>query len=212
MYRFLVTASILVLLGFVYLGQRLIAEIWGKNLQLALWLILGAMIANLLWLPFKRWRRQMAARPNPQNETVARYLEASAYNLMGLLSLLLLFSVLSDVLRLVFRVLPQSLQGDILVAIPAGQNLDSILALAVMVVAALFFIWGRIDGCARPTLSLRERGFSIAWQTAPPPALSRSQNTTKKNPHCSGERPAHRPRYQKALCRARRRNAEFAER
>ncbi len=102
MYRFLVTASILVLLGFVYLGQRLIAEIWGKNLQLALWLILGAMIANLLWLPFKRWRRQMAARPNPQNETVARYLEASAYNLMGLLSLLLLFSVLSDVLRLVF--------------------------------------------------------------------------------------------------------------
>ena len=72
MYRFLVTASILVLLGFVYLGQRLIAEIWGKNLQLALWLILGAMIANLLWLPFKRWRRQMAARPNPQNETVDR--------------------------------------------------------------------------------------------------------------------------------------------
>lgn len=150
MYRFLVTASILVLLGFVYLGQRLIAEIWGKNLQLALWLILGAMIANLLWLPFKRWRRQMAARPNPQNETVARYLEASAYNLMGLLSLLLLFSVLSDVLRLVFRILPQSLQGDILVAIPAGQNLDSILALAVMVVAALFFIWGRMTVARGP--------------------------------------------------------------
>jgi hypothetical protein len=34
MYRFLVTASILVLLGFVYLGQRLIAEIWGKTCSL----------------------------------------------------------------------------------------------------------------------------------------------------------------------------------
>lgn len=143
MYRFLVTASILVLLGFVYLGQKLIADIWPQNLQIALWLILAAMIANLLWLPFKRWRRQMASRPNPNTETVARYLEASAYNLMGLLSLLLLFSVVSDVLRLAFRVLPQSLQGDILVAVPAGQDLDSVLAIAVAVVATLFFIWGR---------------------------------------------------------------------
>jgi hypothetical protein len=49
-----------------------------------------------------------------------------------------------------FSGLPQSLQGDILVAIPAGQNLDSILAMAVMVVAALFFIWGRMTVARGP--------------------------------------------------------------
>lgn len=148
MYRFLVTASILVLLGFIYLGQRLIAGIWPGAVRYALWFVLALMIANLLWLPFKRWRRT-SNRP-PQNNLVTTLLEACAYSYMGFLSLLLLFTVLSEVARIAMKILPQSLEGDLLVQIPAGQNLDSVLALAVMVLSLVFFFWGRLTVALGP--------------------------------------------------------------
>ena len=80
MYRFLITASILVLLGFIYLGSRLIVPSLPLAARITLWIILGAMIANLLWLPFKRWQRQSGTQ---LTGAATRWLEASAYNLMG---------------------------------------------------------------------------------------------------------------------------------
>lgn len=144
MYRFLVTASILVLLGFVYLGNRLIPAIWPAAIRGALWLSLAVMIANLLWLPFKRWRRSSAvhASHSPPG-LVTRFLESSAYSFMGFLSLLLAFTALAEAIRIAFALLPQTLQGDLLVLIPAGQNFDSCLALLVIVLAIAFFAFGR---------------------------------------------------------------------
>lgn len=146
MYRFLVTASILVLLGFVYLGNRLIPDIWPKAVRSALWLALALMIANLLWLPFKRWRRSSASPSTHMQPGIAtRLLESSAYSFMGFLSLLLAFAALGEAIRLGFALLPQTLQGDLLVLIPAGQNFDSCLAILIIALALLFFIYGRVQ-------------------------------------------------------------------
>lgn len=143
MYRFLVTASILVLLGFVYLGGRLIAPIWPPAVRSALWLILGLMIANLLWLPFKRWRRSTSHSEYASPGLTTRLLESCAYSFMGFLSLLLAFTALGEAVRVVFALLPQTLQGDLLVLMPAGQNFDSCMALLILLLAVLFFAFGR---------------------------------------------------------------------
>ena len=138
MYRFLITATILVLLGFVYLGHRLVAGTWPFGVRAALWIFLGAMIANLLWLPFKRWQR-------PQKSgRFTRLLEANAYNLMGILSLLLLFSALSEFIRLALGVLPQKWQALALTALPAGMGFDAALSFVIIALAFAFFLWGRI--------------------------------------------------------------------
>jgi uncharacterized protein len=179
MYRFLVTASILVLLGFIYLGQRLVAEIWPANLRVALWLLLAAMIANLLWLPFKRWRRQ-ASKPTPGNETIARVLESSAYNLMGYLSLLLLFSAASEVARIVFKIIPKSLQGDILVQIPAGQDLDSMLAITIAALATLFFAWGRFAVVRGPRYTFVNAVFPLQGKARRRPRFRGKKTATRK--------------------------------
>lgn len=147
MYRFLIVATILVLLGFVYLGHRLIAPVSPLMVRVVLWTILGGMIANLLWLPFKRWtlsaQRAAGQSGHRPNGVVTRMLEASAYNLMGLLSLLLLFSALSEFVRLIFGYLPQAWQTTALVALPQPFTLDSALSLVIASLATVFFIWGR---------------------------------------------------------------------
>jgi len=138
MYRFLVTATILVLLGFIYLGHRLIVPVLPLPARIALWITLGAMILNLLWLPFKRWQRPQKSGP------FTRLLEASAYNLMGLLSLLLLFTALSEFVRLLFGILPENWQVSAIVLLPRPLNLDAALSFAIASIAVFFFLWGRI--------------------------------------------------------------------
>ncbi|GAB4442748.1 MAG: metallophosphoesterase [Turneriella sp.] len=151
MYRFLVTASILVLLGFVYLGNRLIPGIWPPAIRGALWLALAVMIANLLWLPFKRWRRNANSKAASMTaDPLTRLLESCAYSFMGFLSLLLAFTVLGEAIRFVFALLPQTLQGDLLVLMPAGQNFDSCMALLIISLALLFFIFGRTQVAMGP--------------------------------------------------------------
>jgi len=123
MYRFLITATILVLLGFVYLGHRLADPTWPVAMQIAVWSILGLMIANLLWLPFKRWRITSDRNSALRNlGLVTRLFESSAYNLMGFLSMLLMFTALSEFAR--FFVAFSSLY--------------------IIIPAILFFLWGRI--------------------------------------------------------------------
>jgi len=151
MYRFLVTASILVLLGFVYLGQRLIPPIWPAGVRTTLWLLLAAMILNLLWLPFKRWRLTGKSRAGQNAAGWATQLaEACAYTFMGFLSLLLFFTVSGEFVRIAFNLLPQTLQGDLLEQIPPGQNLDSVVSLCVFASAISFFIWGRLNVAMGP--------------------------------------------------------------
>jgi predicted MPP superfamily phosphohydrolase len=151
MYRFLVTASILVLLGFVYLGNRLIPDIWPKAVRSALWLALAVMIANLLWLPFKRWRRSANSKSAYMTpDLLTRVLESGAYSFMGFLSLLLAFTALGEAIRIVFALLPQTLQGDLLVLMPAGQNFDSCLAILIIALALLFFAFGRAQVALGP--------------------------------------------------------------
>ncbi|MFZ5630340.1 MAG: metallophosphoesterase [Spirochaetota bacterium] len=150
MYRFLVTASILVLLGFVYLGGRLIPPIWPPAVRGALWLLLALMIANLLWLPFKRWRRSTFHAAHASPGFLTRVLESCAYSFMGFLSLLLAFTALGEAIRVVFALLPQTLQGDLLVQMPAGQNFDSCMALLIITLAVIFFIFGRAQVALGP--------------------------------------------------------------
>lgn len=123
MYRFLITATILVLLGFIYLGNRNIATEWPFAVQAAMWIVLGSMIANLLWLPFKRWRIT-SDRESPLRHpgAITKFFEASAYNLMGFLSMLLMFTALSEFVRVFLRFSP----------------------LWILAAAVLFFIWGRV--------------------------------------------------------------------
>jgi predicted MPP superfamily phosphohydrolase len=145
MYRFLITASILVLLGFVYLGHRLIAPVWPPPVRAVLWIVLGGMIANLLWLPFKRWTLSSRRSAKPQKgDLFTKILEANAYSLMGFLSLLLLFTALSEFFRLVLGVLPQPWQAALFLALPAGVTVDAALSLFITALASFFFIWGRI--------------------------------------------------------------------
>lgn len=137
MYRFLITASILVLLGFIYLGSRLIVSTWPFPLRVTMWVILGLMIANLLWLPFKRWTR-------PQKSgRFTRYLEASAYNLMGFLSLLLLFTSVTEFFRLILRTLPANTHEDFLRQLPQDIGLDAAFSFLIFGFALFFFLWGR---------------------------------------------------------------------
>jgi uncharacterized protein len=144
MYRFLLTASILVLLGFIYLGHRLIADAWSFPIRLTMWIALGGMIVNLLWLPFKRWQLTGKSKSRPlRHNGIIRFFEASAYNLMGFLSLLLLFTALSEFARIALKFLPQSFTLTIYTAIPAGSTLDATLAIAILGCSTLFFIWGR---------------------------------------------------------------------
>lgn len=154
MYRFLIMASILVLLGFVYLGHRIIAKTWPHAVQLAMWIALGAMIANLLWLPFKRWQLTQRSKSKPlRHGPIIRMLEASAYNLMGYLSLLLCFSAISEFLRLALAIMPTSWLTEVTSRMPAGQDTDSMLAVGILSLATSFFLWGRIKVAIGPRYS-----------------------------------------------------------
>lgn len=181
MYRFLVTASILVLLGFVYLGGRLIPAIWPPAVRNALWGILALMIANLLWLPFKRWRR---SSNSPTDHSAAglitRVLESCAYSYMGLLSLLLAFTALSEALRIVFALLPQTLQGDLLVQMPAGQNFDSCMALLILFLAAIFFVFGRVQVALGPRYRFVKVVLPLEERAKRRPRFRRHQHAPKK--------------------------------
>ncbi|MBL8034674.1 MAG: metallophosphoesterase [Leptospiraceae bacterium] len=140
MYRFLITATILVLLGIVYIGHRLVQPEWPLPVRAALWIVLIAMVANLLWLPFKRWQRRSGAQ---LTGPMTRVLEASAYNLMGFLSLLLLFTALSEFFRIFLRAAPDHWVATVAMALPRGWHYDSILALTIIALAMFFFFWGR---------------------------------------------------------------------
>lgn len=181
MYRFLVTASILVLLGFIYLGQRLIPPIWPVAVRTTLWLLLAAMILNLLWLPFKRWRISGKSRANMDAPGLAtRLAEASAYTFMGFLSLLLFFTVSGEFVRIVFSLMPQMLQGDLLVLIPAGQNLDSVLSLLIMASALLFFFWGRFSVALGPRYRFVRVVLPLHGKLRRRPRFRRSAQATHK--------------------------------
>ena len=133
MLKFLITATILVILGFFYLGTRLIPSTLPETVFWILWLSLGLGILNLLWLPFRRWQKPHI------NNFVTRFFEASAYRLMGLLSLLLFFAVVSEF----FRFFPDSLTR---IAASIGfENSAGLLAAFIAGNASLFFAWGRVN-------------------------------------------------------------------
>lgn len=142
MYRFLVTASILVLLGFVYLGQRLVVESWQPILRYSLWGLLFLMVLNLLWLPWRRWRRQHTGRVAATRLT--RLLESGAYSVMGFLSLLLLFTVVTEIPRTIAIFFPRSVYESISESLFYGASAETFLSLFVLVFATVFFVWGRI--------------------------------------------------------------------
>lgn len=179
MYRFFVTATILVLLGFVYLGHRLIMPTWPIALQAVLWTLLGGMIANLLWLPFKRWSFSRSHKPQTTGLLV-RLFEACAYNLMGLLSLFLLFTALSEFVRLAFSVLPQSTQGDLLRDLPAGIHLDEALSFAIVTLAVLFFIWGRSNVAIGPRYRFVKLVYPLGAKLKRRPRFRKVKTSTQK--------------------------------
>lgn len=184
MYRFIITATILVLLGFVYLGHRLVASAWPFPVRAALWTLLGAMIANLLWLPFKRWtlsaQRAAGQSGNKSNGLLTRLLESSAYNLMGFLSLLLLFTALSEFLRLGFGLLPQAWQVTVYTSMPAGWTLDAALSVAIATLASLFFAWGRISVARGPRYRFVQVVYPLAGKHRRRPRFRRKQHGPQK--------------------------------
>jgi uncharacterized protein len=174
MYRFLITATILVLLGFVYLGHRLVAPVWPLPVRLAIWIILGSMIANLLWLPFKRWQRPQ------KGGAFTKLLEASAYNLMGLLSLLLLFTALSEFVRFIFGVLPEAWQVSTIVALPRGFTIDSTLAILIATLALLYFMWGRVTVARGPRYRFVKLVFPLHEKLRRRPRFKKHKHSTEK--------------------------------
>lgn len=184
MYRFLITATILVLLGFVYLGHRLVASVWPFPVRGVLWALLGAMIANLLWLPFKRWtlsaQRAAGQSGNRPNGVVTRLLEASAYNLMGFLSLLLLFTALSEFFRLAIGIVPQHWQLAVHAGLPAGWNLEAALALGIGVLAFIFFVWGRVAVMRGPRYRFVKLVFPLHGKAKRRPRFKKKQGGTRK--------------------------------
>lgn len=177
MYRFLITATILVLLGFVYLGHRLVAPVWPLPVRAVLWALLGAMIANLLWLPFKRWRSQSGNRPNG---VVTRLLEASAYNLMGFLSLLLLFTALSEFFRLAIGIVPQHWQLAVHAGLPQGWSLEAALSLGIGLLAFFFFLWGRIAVMRGPRYRFVKLVFPLQGKIKRRPRFKRKAHGPRK--------------------------------
>ncbi len=177
MYRFLITASILVLLGFIYLGSRLIVPSLPLAARLTLWLLLGGMIANLLWLPFKRWQRQSGTL---LTGAATRLLEASAYNLMGFLSLLLFFTAASEFARLALRTLPNAWTASLVLALPAGMNPEAALALAIAALATFFFFWGRIAVAIGPRYRFVKVVFPLPGKKRRRPRFRKHKHATQR--------------------------------
>ena len=177
MYRFLITASILVLLGFIYLGSRLIVPSLPLAARVTLWIILGAMIANLLWLPFKRWQRQSGTQ---LTGAATRWLEASAYNLMGFLSLLLLFTALSEFARLALKTAPADWTASLVLALPRVLNLESAFALVIATLSVFFFFWGRITVAVGPRYRHVQVVFPLPGKKKRRPRFRRRKHTTQR--------------------------------
>ena len=177
MYRFLITASILVLLGFIYLGSRLIVPSLPLAARVTLWLILGGKIANLLWLPFKRWQRQSGTLLTGR---ATRLLEASAYNLMGFLSLLLLFTALSEFARLALRTAPEAWTTSLALALPKSLNLEATFALAIATLSLFFFFWGRITVAIGPRYRFVKIVFPLPGKKRRRPRFRKHKHATRR--------------------------------
>lgn len=177
MYRFLITASILVLLGFIYLGSRLIVPSLPLPARITLWIILGGMIANLLWLPFKRWQRQSGTQ---LTGAATRWLEASAYNLMGFLSLLLLFTALSEFARLALNTAPAAWTASLVLALPKALNPESAFALAIATLSLFFFFWGRITVAVGPRYRHVQVVFPLPGKKKRRPRFRRHKHATQR--------------------------------
>ena len=175
MYRFLITASILVLLGFIYLGHRLIVPNWPLAVRATAWILLAAMIANLLWLPFKRWQRSSGTL---LTGPFTKILEASAYNLMGFLSLLLLFTALSEFARLFLRATPENWLVSVVLWLPFP--LEASLSLTIIFCALFFFIWGRITVAIGPRYRFVKIVYPLPHRGKRRPRFRRHRHGTRR--------------------------------
>ncbi|HRP69684.1 MAG TPA: metallophosphoesterase [Turneriella sp.] len=177
MYRFLITATIFVLLGFVYLGHRLIVFQKPLALRIAAWVFLGSMMANLLWLPFRRWQKQAHIFPTGR---WGRFFETNAYNAMGFLSLLLFFTAMSEFVRLAFGFstteFMQTLEKKFLV----GFNLEQILALVILSSSVVAFLWGRIKVWRGPQYRLVKLVYPLNGKAKRRPHFKKNKTASEK--------------------------------